>query len=79
MRDLTAVLHDRYGTSGDTLLVMHKNKVWRIKRKDGEIINEPHETWPKDIRDYYRLTDHIYDVAFPLRAAFFAKVMNFLV
>ena len=76
VRDLTAVLHDRYGHIGDTLLVMNKNKVWRIKRMSGKIFNEPNETWPKDIRDYYRLTDPIYDIAFPLRAAFFSKVVH---
>jgi hypothetical protein len=76
VRDLTAVLHDRYGSRSDTVLVMNNNKVWRISVSSGKIVNEDHEKWPKDIRDYYRATDSMYDKVFPLRAAFYAKVIS---
>ena len=76
MKDITAVLHDRFGDHGDTVLVMNNNKVWRISSHSGEIVNEDHEKWPKDIRNYYRATDSMYDKVFPLRAALFAKVIT---
>lgn len=55
------------------MLVINNNKVWRIWAHSGEIFNEQHETWPKDIREYYKAKDPIYDNVFPLRAAFYAK------
>ena len=79
MRDITAVLHDRFGDAGDTMLVINNNKVWRIWAHSGEIFNEQHETWPKDIREYYKAKDPVYDNVFPLRAAFYAKVIYHLV
>ena len=77
VRDITAALHDRYGRSSETVLVINKDKVWRIERRTGEIVDEKSikETWPKDIREYFRATNSIFDPVFPLRAAFYAEVV----
>ena len=77
MRDITAVLHDRFASTSDTVLVMNKGKIYRISTDYGGIVEDPSEKWPKDIRDYYRVTDAMYDKVFPLRAAFYAMVKNF--
>ncbi|XP_028409751.1 uncharacterized protein LOC114532446 [Dendronephthya gigantea] len=76
VRDLTAVLHDRYGASSDTVLVINKDKIWRIRVNGGEIENEENEKWPKDVRDFYRATDPMYDKVFPLRGAMYIQHDN---
>lgn len=74
VRDITAVLHDRYSDESDTVLVINKDKIWRIRVHDGEIYNEINEKWPKDVRDYYRVTQSMYNKVFPLRAAMYISV-----
>lgn len=71
MRDITAVMHDRYFDGSDTVLVLNKDKVYRLDVHDGFLYQEINEKWPKDIRDYFRVTDSMYDKVFPLRAALF--------
>lgn len=67
-------MHDRYGAYVDTLIVISNNKVWRIWADSGEIFYEADETWPKDVRDYYKAKHSLYDKVFPIVDGFYAEV-----
>ncbi|XP_046849702.1 uncharacterized protein LOC124443210 [Xenia sp. Carnegie-2017] len=78
VRDVTAVLHDRFGDYHDTLLVINNDHVWRIYRDSGTVYKtypatNYYDIWPKHIRTFYGMWDGMFDKVFPLRAAHFIE------